>query len=460
MFFIDHVDAGKAFGVKIIVSTDMNEALRRWDSISKGKPTWVDPEDDVETVNLAKLITDTRAKLTTLDIGIAVSGSPRADYLQGLADNLLSKISDNVAEADRLGGVVIKPNGKTWDFVLPGSFGITHIDDGKITGAIFAEYTVQGNYHYTRLEYHRFIGTDNAGNPLYTVSNKAFRNRSGQGGSSLGEEVPLATVNAWAHIAPEVTIANLSQPLFGFYRVPGVNHIDDDSPLGLSVFANAISELRATDIAISRKNGEVADSKHVTFVGQAAVKGAQNKHIKLPRFMLGIGVGADDGGIAAIKEHVPTLLTDQRIKDINFNLSLAGVKCGFSEGTFVLDGQTGMITATQVEADDRDTIQTIKNDRDALRQAIDDAIYAADVLATLYGTAPEGTYKTAYNFGDITYNYEEDKATWQSYVTRGWVPKWLYFVKFEGYSEEEAKALTAEAESAISATQGLFGGQG
>lgn len=457
MFFINHTDAGKVFGVRIITSDDMNAALKRWDKISTGKPPWLDPEDDVKTINLAKLIADTRAKLTTLDIGISLSGSARADYLQSLVDNLLVRISDKVAEADRLGGIIIKPNGKSWDFVLPDSFGITHVDDDRITGAIFAEYTSQGGYYYTRLEYHRFEGMDADGNPLYMITNKAFRNQSMQSGSSLGEEVPLGTVNAWAHMSPEVTIANLTQPLFGFYRVPGINHVDDDSPLGLSVFANAISELKATDIAISRKDSEIADSKHITFVGQAAVKGAENRKIKLPRFMLGIGVGADDGAVDAIKEHVPTLLTDQRIKDINFNLSLAGVKCGFSEGTFVLDGQTGMITATQVEADDRDTIQTVKADRDALRTAIDQAIYAADVLATLYGAAPEGVYETAYNFGDITYNYEEDKAAWQSYVTRGWVPKWLYFVKFEGYSEDDAKALTQEAEQA-DISQGLFGG--
>ena len=41
---------------------------------------------------------------------------------------------------------------------------------------------------------------------------------------------------------------------------------------------------------------------------------------------------------------------------------------------------------------------------------------------------------------------------------QGWVPKWLYFVKFEGMSEEEAKAMTAEAEAANMET-GLFAGK-
>ena len=125
----------------------------------------------------------------------------------------------------------------------------------------------------------------------------------------------------------------------------------------------------------------------------------------------------------------------------------------------MLDGQTGMITATQVEADDRDTIQTIKGDRDALKDAIEQAIYGANALATLYDLAPLGEYEVNFNFGDITYNYEEDKAAWRAYAMQGWVPVWLYFVKFEGYSEEEAKALVAEAEAKQMEKAALFGAE-
>lgn len=168
-------------------------------------------------------------------------------------------------------------------------------------------------------------------------------------------------------------------------------------------------------------------------------------------------MGLNDSEVSAIHEHVPTLLTDQRIKDINFSLSMAGVKCGFSEGVFVLDGQTGMITATQVEADDRDTIQTIKTDRDALKDAISVAISGANAMVSLYELAPLGDYELNFNFGDITYSYEEDKASWRYYVMQGWVPKWMYFVKFEGLSEDDAKRIVDEADMASAAKTQLFG---
>lgn len=461
LFISDCTSIEKVFGVELISSHEMNTALRNWDRISTGKPPWLNAADEIETINMAKHISDTRAKLTTLDIGIAVSGSPRADYLQELADDLLKRLPDRVTEADRLGGIVIKWNGETWDFILPGNFGITAKDDnGEIVGAIFAAHTSQGSAHFTRLEYHRFEGNTVDGGKLYKISNKAFKNQlSTKGEVTLGAEVSLDKVDAWAHMEPEVTIANLEAPLFAYYRVPGANTIDPASPLGLSVFANALTELKAVDIAVSRKNTEVVDSKHITFVGQALIQNAEKRAVELPRFVKGLGMGLNDTETSAVHEHVPTMLTEQRIKDINFNLSMAGVKCGFSEGVFVMDGQTGMITATQVEADDRDTIQTIKADRDALRDALEQAIYGANALITLYGLAPLGEYEINFNFGDITYSYEEDKAAWRSYAMQGWVPKWLYFVKFEGMSEEEAKAMTAEAEAAQIEKASLFGAE-
>lgn len=439
----------RAFGVELIASPEMNSAIKRWSDISTGNPPWL--TEDVKTINMAKHISDFRARLTTLDIGIAVSGSTRAEYLQTLADQLLQRLPDRISDADRLGGCIIKYNGKTWDFILPGDFGVTAKDgNGNITGAIFASHAVQGSASYTRLEYHRFE------DGVYVVTNKAFKNGMGAnaGETTLGQEISLEKVDVWADMAPEVRIANVERPLFGFYRVPGSNTVDSASPLGLSIFAGAESELEALDVAISRKNDEVDDSKHVTFVSQAAIQYANKNKVSLPRYIMGLGV--DVGSAEAIHEHVPTLLTDQRLKDINFDLSLAGVKSGFSEGVFVLNGQTGMITATQVEADDRDTIQTIKADRDALETAFEQAIYGADVLATLYSLAPAGEYELSYNFGDITYSYEEDKLSWQRYVTNGWVPAYKYFMKFEGMNEEDARALVEEARAEKRSLPALF----
>ena len=149
LFIHSGTDIAKAFGVELISSPEMSSALTNWDRISTGKPPWLNAEDEIGTINMAKHISDTRAKLVTLDIGIVISGSPRADYLQGLADDLLKRLPDRVSEAERLGGVMLKWNGETWDFILPGNFGITAKDDnGEIVGAYRAG---QPPFHTARI---------------------------------------------------------------------------------------------------------------------------------------------------------------------------------------------------------------------------------------------------------------------------------------------------------------------
>ena len=147
---------------------------------------------------------------------------------------------------------------------------------------------------------------------------------------------------------------------------------------------------------------------------------------------------------------------------------MISTKLGYDQGFFVLDEKTGMMTATQVEADDQSTIRTIKNLRDPLRDTIIKLLYGANVFIDIYheeipaeawGRSYEEMRKSladAFNFGDITYSYEEDKMSWWKYRIQGDVPPWMYYVKFEGMSEEEAKAMVEEAQPKEPT---LFGGE-
>ena len=106
-----------------------------------------------------------------------------------------------------------------------------------------------------------------------------------------------------------------------------------------------------------------------------------------------------------------------------------------------------------MEADDRRTIQRIKDIRDRIQAAVDDLIQALTDYADIYDLAPYGTYTVAYNFGDITYSYEEDRQNTKSLCQLGVLPWWMYLVRFEGFSEDDAKAAYAEANTA---KPGLF----
>lgn len=249
-------------------------------------------------------------------------------------------------------------------------------------------------------------------------------------------------------------------------RTPHANNIEPDSPLSLPIYSNAIEELKDLDIAYSRNAQEVFDSEKIILLDSDrlvpdgtkvsnTVTGfdrARDK-MKLPHYVKSV---YGDGGGDIYHEINPQLNTDTRIRGMNSLLSQIGYKCGFSNGYFVFNERSGMVTATQVESDDRRTIQLIKDCRDQLEKCLSDVMEAMDKFADLYKLAPSGAYEVAFDFGDITYSYAEDKATWWGYVLQGKVPAWRYFVKFENMSEDDAKAMVEEVESAQLAQTQIF----
>lgn len=438
------------FDTDLLLSDTMTKYIEQFENITAGNPPWIDPEDDIESINFAGFIDDVTAGLVTLDIGIEMPDTPRGQYLQKQADYILQVINDKTSEALGNCGIMFKPNGRNVDYVEPGSFAPTETDsNGNILGCVFQTQTTKKDYTYTRLEWHRFEGEDE--NRVYRISNYAYKSRKPLNSHlNIGDPCSLKEVPEWAHLEPEMAVENIDRPLFAYFKNPAPNRIDRTSPLGVPIWHNALNELKALDVAWSRKKAEVEDSKHMTFVPESAIMYADQHKQKLPRFVKGLQMS---GGTEneKVDEHVATLLTEQRIADINSILALISTKCGYSQGMFVLDEKTGMMTATQVEADDQETIRTIKNIRDGLRDSLNNLFYAVNAMADYYTLLPAEDWQTleegiVYNFGDITYSYEADKETWWKYVIQNKVPAWLYFVKFEGYSEQEAKALVSEAE--------------
>lgn len=446
--------AEEDFNVESVVSPEMESKIAECANIYRGTPYWVNADDNVKTINFAKAICSETARLATLAIGIQIDGSARAAWLQEQIDKIYFQIRHWVEYGMAYGTIILKPNGKGLDIFTPMDFIITDCDNEGIYGIVFKDSYSENDKYYTRFEYHRFVEVKDGENIYYPyyISNRAYVSRSAK---SVGDPIVLNRTK-WSDLLPEtppILKANnekIDGPMFGILRTPQANNLDISSPLGLPIYAEAIEELKDLDVAYSRNVGEIFDSEKIILVDdRLMLKSGQNlknsriSDIKLPHYAINV---FGDGAENFYREIVPSLNTDTRITGINNLLSFVGFKCGYSNGYFVLDEKTGMVTATQVEADDRRTIQLIKDVRDKLEICLDGAIYALNVYADLYGLAPAGNYEITYDFGDITYNREEDRARWWQYVVQGKVPAWMYFRKFEGLSEEDAKAMVQEAQ--------------
>lgn len=454
MFFKS--DAKRVFDVDILMSDKMERAIQTWNWIYAGNPPWVDNENHVKTINFAKSVSSETARLACLDLSIQLDGSARAKYLQKVVDNMFDNIREWVERGCVNGTVALKPNENGVDCFEPQRFYPTEVDgNGNIRGAVFFDFHVKSEKHYTRMEHHRFE------NDVYRVSNRCFLSNSS---TSIGNPVNI-TETPWAELLPDVAIENIDRPMFAVFKMPMANNIDPRSPLGMSVFAEALEELKDLDVAYSRNAGEIFDSERIVLADdrlmfQGSVKDSDGnvirRYLKKPRYVKNVMSESADNFYQEIN---PNMNTEIRVKGIDNILSILAYKCGYSNGYFSFDSMTGIQTATGVEASQQRTIQFIKDVRDKLQMAMDDLIYAADKYADLYDLSPVGEYEVSYGFGDLTYSYEEDKKTWWGYVQAGKVPAWMYFVKFENMSEEDARAMQAEldAEEARKQSEGLFG---
>ncbi|SET71257.1 phage portal protein, putative, A118 family [Lacrimispora sphenoides] len=448
-------EALEEFDVKPVTSQEMDIVIDKCMNIYQDRPYWLSAKHDIRTIGFGKVLCEETARLTTLAIHITIDGSPRAEWLQQQIEKRYFKIREWIEYGCAAGTFIVKPNGKGIDFLLPNTFKIVDSDDdGNITGIIFIDtYTTSTAFsrkYYTKFEYHRI----NSDTGEYLISNRAYVSTSD---NDKGKPVLLEETK-WAGLEPDVSLVKqngepLERMLFGVFRTPQANNTEINSPLGLPIYKNVLEELKGLDTAYSRNSWEIKYSRRMVLADDRLLM-ASGEKIKdrkvgetvegLPPFIKNVfGEGPD----AFYKEINPELNTDMRIKGINNELSFIGWKVGYSSGYFVFDQKTGMVTATQVESDDRRTIQLIKDCRDKLEDCMDGLIYALNVFADLYGLAPVGPYEVTYDFGDITYSREEDRARWWQYVIQGKVPAWLYYQKFEGMSEEEAKAMIAEAKA-------------
>jgi len=467
-------EAQTVFNTDIISSPEMEFAQQQWLNIIQGRPAWLSPT--VQTINFGRYICGYMAKKTCLDLYVNIEGPEkstntktkaatdnRAAYINTVVNQMVQKtLRDKVEDACGLGGIIIKPNGtfnpnNALDYILPNNFAVTEkSSNGDILGAVFIDRITVGNTYYTRLEYHHFdYSNANESGAKYIVENKAYK--SGSEGA-LGNKIAMTDVKEWSGIEEYTEFEGVEKPLFAYLRMPHNNTIDFSSPEGVAIFADCIKELKDLDVAWSRKSDEIEDSQHITFINEQALRHPADKahprgyKIELPRFVKGLAQGIEAGN--SVQEHIPTLLTEQRITEINSTLSMISTKCGCSQGQFVLDRKSGYVTATQIESDDQETVQTITDIRRALMTAIKDLVYAINKYCDVYFDF-EDSYlnildddipdEDIFYFKDLLSTFEADRTRAYQLMLQGIYSKKKYLMEYEGFSEGEAIAMMQEA---------------
>ena len=128
-------------------------------------------------------------------------------------------------------------------FHMAGQFVPTAWDNSKIRSAIFINREAKDGYYYSVVEWHKWDGK------TYRVTNDLYRLRikeAPEPQNILGWWYPLNLV--YPLLSPATEIPDVRQTYFQYIRPFGANYADDNSPLGMSIFAPAMNTLHSLDI--------------------------------------------------------------------------------------------------------------------------------------------------------------------------------------------------------------------
>lgn len=381
-------------------------------------PTVDNPEAkrEVYRMNMAKALCAEMAGLVwgeECTVNVSIDGlesteekpDPLNEWVQKtLCKNAFSeKMQESIEEGLALGGAAYK----TWSevrhdedgneipetrkimvgYAMADQFIPTAWDNAKVTEGVFVSRIAKGGYYYTRLEWHKWNGL------TYVISNELYRSEIQKGANPedtqdiLGIRYPLGEIYPYLD---EMTEVPVEESLFTYWRTPIANNLDDNSPLGMSIYGNALETLHALDICYDSFVREFRLGKKRIIVPARAVRSVVDPTSgKLVRYFDATdetyeALASDTPEDLKITDNSVELRVEEHIAAINAFLSILCMQVGFSAGTFTFDQHTGLKTATEVVSENSKTYKTIKTIQNQLRPAIEHLVRNIIDVAILY----------------------------------------------------------------------------
>lgn len=353
-------------------------------------------------------------------------------------------------------------------------------DNARITEAVFISRIARGGFYYTRLEWHKWNGT------TYVISNELFRSEIKQGATTdsqdiLGVRYPLAEI--YPYIDPE-TVVPVEEELFSYWRTPIANNLDVNSPLGMSIYGNALETLHALDICYDSFVREFRLGKKRIIVPSRAIRTVADPTTgTLVRYFDATdetyeALASDNPDDLKITDNSVVLRVEEHIAAINAFLSILCLQTGFSAGTFTFDQHNGLKTATEVISENSKTYKTIKTVQNQIRPAIEHIVRNIINVAILYGMTDESGatiesmvapgYNIQVTFDDaITQDRQTNLNEGIMLVGAGVLSKYTFLTdpKYgQGLTPEEAQAelarINEEGRGTVNDTLSIFGAGG
>lgn len=424
------------FGLDSETSNEMIKAIKLWSDIFNGHAPW--QSDTVKSLHVAKTACEKVSKAVTIEFKSSCTDENIDKSYQRFIRNIRKYTEYAIAKSC----MFFKPtfeNGKIkitaiqGDKFIPFKFD----DTGDLLGAIFIDQITNGNKIYTRLEYNELI--DNS----IIIKNIAYQGQAN--GVILSRKIDLQSVEKWKNIEPVSQIDGVDKLIGGFFTTKNANTVDNDSPIGNSLFANAIGTLEEIDKQFSRTLWEYEGSELAIEASSSLFKKDKNGNFRLPKGKKRLYrlVDSDEESWNVFS---PAIRDTSLFNGLNELLRQAESEMGLSFGILSKLDKVAL-TATEIKSSKQDYYVTVSDIQKSLQTSLEDLVYGIYVLCKLYGIKVSNNYKMNFDWDDsIILDKDAIQKQAQLELNQGIIDKVQYFMITRDWSEEEAKAFIKKME--------------
>ncbi len=417
---------------------------------------------------MARYIWNERCSITASREGSESDEDPLNDFLQEvLKENRFgTAFGDLLEKSLALGGGALKEwveipkdeNGNDigegkirLGYVMASQFVPTAWDNSRVRSGIFVSREAREGYYYTIVEWHHWDGN------TYRVTNDLYRmpiKETDEPQNILGWWYPLNEI--YPLLSPDTTIFDMHTTAFQYIRPFGANYADDNSPLGMSIYAPALNTLHGLDVMFDSLQREfVLGKKRIIAPARAMRMSASVNGGRPQRYFdaddeVWEALATDNPEDLKIYDNSVDLRVEPHISGINGDLSILCAQVGFDPGTLSFDATRGLKTATEVISENSKTFGTVKAHENIIGDALEQMVHAIFELAVHYGLTWKGQsvesliaggYSVSVKFDDsIIQDKDAEINQGTMLVGAGLLSKKKFMIDTLGYTPEEADA--------------------
>lgn len=431
--------------IDFAMSAKTSALIELWSRMYEEKAPWLHNTDNA---NIPATIAGEIARLTTLELQSKVEGSPRAECMDAVYQQVLGKLRVQTEYAFAKGSMVFKP------YITPdGTIAVQYIqadmffpldfDSEKMTRCAFLDQFRKGNEIYSRIELYSLSGD------VLSIKNHVFIARTE---GILGTEVPIGTVPRWAELAEEMQFSGIQKLPIGYFTVPLGNNRDSGSPLGVSVYSRAIKQIEDADRRYMQINWEYDSKETAVHIAQSLLKyNPDTNSYEYPggkeRLYRGVEYAAGAQDKPLLDVFSPAIRDTAYYNGWNQQMRLIEFRCNLAYGTLSDPNNTDK-TAEEIKASKQRSYDFISDCQRALQKALTDLVDAMAFWCDIYHLCPAGAYHLSFQWDDsIVVDAKAERDNDRADVAMGAMALYEYRMKWYGETEEEAKAAISEISS-------------